>query len=184
MSKKLILGFISIFIVTLFLLHIQNYFSNSKEIYKKKLESETQKFQNFPSFKYKRFGSKWINKSVDENISTNDIKTLKIVTFNVMKSLYFFKERINQIIKHLAKDADVICLQEVTPTLVEYLQTLFVVQNKFEMSHIQGDSLDPFGLVIMSKIPIEKLTILKFPTKMNRNALIGHFKMNNEKVFY
>jgi tyrosyl-DNA phosphodiesterase 2 len=179
MSKKLVVGFILIFVTTLFLLHIQNYFSNSKEIYEKSSKTTV---QNFTSFKYKRFGSKWINKLVDENVSTN-LKKLNIVTYNVMKSLYFFKERINQIIKHLAKDADVICLQEVTPTLVEYLQTLYVVQNKFEMSHIQGDSLDPFGVVVLSKIPIEKLTILKFPTKMNRNCLISHFKINNEKVF-
>ena len=92
--------------------------------------------------------------------------------------------RFNYEIIKLSKDADIICLQEVTPEMIRYLQTFFKIQNKYELSDINGDTVKPYGVVILSKIPIQKFSLLKLTSNMNRKCLIAHLNINDEEVFF
>eukprot|EP01080_Neovahlkampfia_damariscottae_P006163 gene6163-10170_t len=139
--------------------------------------SESENPKIFGAFKYDKVNSSWKQKTIEKSTTTK-INKLTIISFNIWSSQYFKKERINQVFK-LSKDADIICLQDVTKEMVQYLQTFYKIQNKYELSDINGDTINTHGVFILSKIPIQKFSLLK---TMNQKSLIAHLNINDEEI--
>eukprot|EP01080_Neovahlkampfia_damariscottae_P000023 gene23-4274_t len=113
--------------------------------------------------------------------TTMELKKISIVSYNVWFSDHMKTERFSELLK-ISKDSDVICLQEVTPKNISYLKELDWIQEGYEVSDISGSSVIPYGVVILSKIPLEKFSMKILKTNMCRMNLNAHISINDENV--
>lgn len=56
------------------------------------------------------------------------------------------------------------------------------VKKEYQLSDVTGKTVIPYGVLILSRIPIHKLTMVSLPTQMYRSALIAEFIINNEII--
>jgi hypothetical protein len=113
------------------------------------------------------------------------LQKLKIITFNILfdiydKDLIFSDERYNEILKYLSNsNAHVIGnfilkkiqgLVEVTEKFLSLLLKEKWLREKYLITEIQNISINPYGQVILSKIPL-------------RNTKLFHFSNNKRSLF-
>jgi len=113
----------------------------------------------------------WIqikNRKVENSIGRLD--SFKIVSYNIwFGSHNFFNRRIAILELLKNKDADVVCLQEVTS---HFYNTLMEDQFIRENYYLSDSHFNSYNVVILSKFPM-KFYILNLPSNMNRNLVIG-----------
>jgi len=100
-------------------------------------------------------------------------KELTVLSYNVWFGNYFTAQRmaaIGRIVEQ--KSPDVVCLQEVTPTI----NLLLLAQSwthAYYVSDPEGKELVGYGVMILSKYRFHELMLRQFPTKLGRKALLG-----------
>lgn len=93
--------------------------------------------------------NKWEEAKQGEEV--NDIKSLKIVTWNILFDLYnpediHTDKRIPQIFQVLKEvDADIICLEEITTSLLKKILSLDWVRKFYIASDVDGCTLRPYS---------------------------------------
>jgi len=55
------------------------------------------------------------------------------------------------------------------------------VQEAYYLSDDDGSFVNPYGVCIMSRIPVKQFTVWSLPTLMGRNCLVAEFEFNNQK---
>lgn len=129
-----------------------------------------------PAFKFcERQWRKVTERDLGATMSSN-LDLLKIITWNVWFDKFQFNRRfeeISRILKDLS--ADVICIQEATPAFVKLLiQEPWIRRDGYFISDITGDSVDPYGNLMLTKLPVMEFKMYQFPTsKMQRNVLVA-----------
>ena len=103
---------------------------------------------------------------------------MKIFSLNVWFNDYLKNERSQILAKYLLeKDYDIICLQEVTASMLSYVYK--IIHEKYPNIHLDLED-DFYGVCIISKYEIKNREILKFKnSRMKRCLLIG--EINNIK---
>lgn len=95
--------------------------------------------------------------------------SIKILSYNVWFAPYKQIERINALIGQiLTLDPDVICLQEVTPSIRKMIRTDDRVNAKYAWL---DDDFGAYGVVIMTKLKSIGQVKVELTTQMNRNFL-------------
>ena len=104
---------------------------------------------------------------------------MKIFSLNVWFNDYLKNERSQILAKYLLeKDYDIICLQEVTASMLSYVYK--IIHEKYPNIHLDLED-DFYGVCIISKYEIKNREILKFKnSRMKRCLLIG--EINNIKL--
>uniref|UniRef100_A0A7S4GJQ2 C2H2-type domain-containing protein n=1 Tax=Eutreptiella gymnastica TaxID=73025 RepID=A0A7S4GJQ2_9EUGL len=103
---------------------------------------------------------------------------VSVVTFNVLFDFYYQEEifsaqRYSAVMDSLRDtNADVIGLQEVTPQFVEMLMTQPWVQRSYFVSEVSSVVVQPFGQVILSRIPLTSVQL--YHMNKVKTALFGH----------
>lgn len=132
--------------------------------------------------KPKKFNPKkkaW-TKEVDE---APDIRLTKLtfVTYNIWFSKYYRKQRHEALLNIIKKcDADVIGLQEVTSSFLKMILKQDWVKNSYYVSDTTGVTVDPYGVILLSKIPIRKLFFYELPSLMSRKLLFAELGINGK----
>lgn len=117
---------------------------------------------------------------MNENQSIN---SLKVLTFNVWFDEVYFEERSRALVDLLKeKDPDIICLQEMTPRLLNYLKERKWIRNNFYLSDCDSKTVNPYGVVILSRIAPSVFSIHRLPTKMARKFLVCECEIRGEKL--
>ena len=103
---------------------------------------------------------------------------MKIFSLNVWFNDYLKKERSQILAQYLLeKDYDIICLQEVTASMLSYVYK--IIHEKYPNIHLDLED-DFYGVCMISKNEIKNREILKFKnSRMKRCLLIG--EINNIK---
>lgn len=134
----------------------------------------------FSSLKCKRFDATeqlWKESGTSfPSISKTDVK---LVTYNVWFSSKNWLNRaivLFRIVKD--QDPDVICFQEVTSDFLKVLLREDWVRNLYFISDALGSTVVPYGVVILSKIPMKHLTIHTLPTNMGRRFLMCELEVS------
>lgn len=115
------------------------------------------------------------------NLRNTQVNQLRFVTFNVWFDDYYRQERAKvllKIIKNCA--ADVIGLQEVTPKFLQLVLEQKWVRDKYYISDATGETVVPFGIILLSKIPINQLSLSELPSSMYRKFLVANLCINEE----
>jgi poly(A) polymerase Pap1/uncharacterized protein (UPF0248 family)/2'-5' RNA ligase/endonuclease/exonuclease/phosphatase family metal-dependent hydrolase len=170
---------------------IVHHVDNDNEIRERKKLAKKQ-FSRLPTYKFNN--NKWshiIDVDVDQkklaatNVNANQ---LTVVSYNVLFDIYdqekiYTKERIPKIFEELKNtNADIIGLEEMTPTFVRALLSQdWVRQHYYVSDNGSCDSLsEKYGQVLLSKFPFD---VYFYVYSAQKRAVIAEFLINKRKVF-
>jgi tyrosyl-DNA phosphodiesterase 2 len=108
-----------------------------------------------------------------------DINRLSVATLNVWFAQEYFDARCRAILDLLATyQPDVITLQEVTPAFLKQLLNTPWIQAEYRLSDIYGDSIDPYGVLILSRLPVLDFQLFVLPSAMDRNLVTARVSLH------
>lgn len=127
--------------------------------------------------------------TVEDNSRVLRTGRLRLLTYNVWFSPHRQRERAGALFKILeAADADIICLQEVTPKFLHWLRDQNWVRNGFLLSDstcttLRGSHL-VYGVVMLIKrdLYVSSLHLHALPTTMNRAALVATLLLDGHEL--
>ena len=109
------------------------------------------------------------------------ISELTVVTFNVWFDQYYQQERCQALLRVIRDcNADIICLQEITFSFLKQLLQLEWVQANYYVSDCTGNTIQPYGVLLLSRMPIALLRWHDLPSMMARRLLVAELKINNQ----
>jgi tyrosyl-DNA phosphodiesterase 2 len=116
--------------------------------------------------------------------STNlNISELTMVTFNVWFEDYYALERCEALLQIVKEcDADIICLQEIKLRYLNYILDQPWVQADYYVSDYIGNTIHPYGVFLLSRLPIACLHFHYLPSVMGRKLLVATFELNHQKM--
>jgi tyrosyl-DNA phosphodiesterase 2 len=94
---------------------------------------------------------------------------LSVLTWNVWFGGYRFDQRRTALISTLAPD--VTLLQEVTPELLHAIVREPWVRDAYQVSDATARTLGDYGVLVLSRLAIERIWFLELPTTMGRELL-------------
>eukprot|EP01060_Flectonema_neradi_P009396 TRINITY_DN166_c0_g1_i2.p1 TRINITY_DN166_c0_g1~~TRINITY_DN166_c0_g1_i2.p1 ORF type:complete len:393 (+),score=63.08 TRINITY_DN166_c0_g1_i2:67-1245(+) len=146
------------------------------------------------AFKYDDSTATWVVDKWDDANEKLHFKNIRIVGYNVLTDTFFKKadsmfphklghaDRRKAAIDLLEKeDADIIGLNEVSPTFLKQLLESKWVQKSYLTTRVEQFDR-PFGNVLLSKIPIKSVHTIRLATKIKRQPDFVEFVMNGKKV--
>jgi len=118
-------------------------------------------------------------------IEAADISDFTVATLNVWFADYYFEERCHAILALLESlQPDVITLQEVTPAFLKEVQHTPWVQASYTLSDLYGDSIDPYGLLILSRLAIHDWEFFPLPSAMGRSLVTVRTELNRTSTMF
>jgi tyrosyl-DNA phosphodiesterase 2 len=106
------------------------------------------------------------------NTAPSAVDYLTVVTFNVWFADDYFDARCAATLTLLAThQPDIIALQEVTPAFLKQVLNTSWIQAEYRISDIYGDSVDPYGVLILSRLPILEWSFVPLPSAMGRHLV-------------
>jgi tyrosyl-DNA phosphodiesterase 2 len=134
--------------------------------------------------KYVSSIQQWQSLSTTERESAN-IDHFTIATLNVWFADYYFEQRCRATLALLESlQPDVITLQEVTPAFLTEVQRTPWIQASYSLSDIYGDSVDPYGVIILSKLPIHDWEFFPLPGAMGRSLVTARAELNQTSIMF
>lgn len=99
---------------------------------------------------------------------------LSLVTFNIWFSDYHAEERYLAIADLLSREMpDVIVFQEVTPQALDVFLAQPWIRVRYRRAAVVGDAVGNYGMLILSRLPITRVTYTRLPTQLDRGYLIA-----------
>jgi endonuclease/exonuclease/phosphatase family metal-dependent hydrolase len=99
---------------------------------------------------------------------------LTLVTWNTWFARDSFEPRFRALLAEIrAHDPDVVCLQEVVAESLGMLLNEPWVQDAYSISDATGETVDPYGVVILSRLPVQRLSLYDLPSYMGRRLLVA-----------
>ena len=127
---------------------------------------------------------KWQPLSTAE-VETADINHFTVATLNVWFADYYFEQRCRATLALLESfQPDVITLQEVTPAFLKEVQHTSWVQVSYSLSDLYGDSVNPYGVLILSRLPIRDWEFFPLPSAMGRSLVTARAELNRMSTMF
>jgi len=115
----------------------------------------------------------------------DDCTTDKItfVTYNIWFARYYRQERC-QALLNIIRDchADAIALQEVTPETLKIILAQEWIRDSYYVSDATGKTISPYGVLLLSRLPIRQLFLHQLISFMSRQALVADISINNQII--
>jgi tyrosyl-DNA phosphodiesterase 2 len=108
---------------------------------------------------------------------------LTLTTFNIWFDAYFAQQRHLAIAKLLSRNMpDVMVFQEVTPAaLAAFLAQPWIRENYLRAA-VTGPDLGNYGMLMLSRIPINRVTYTRLPTRLARGFLCAELTVNDHPL--
>jgi tyrosyl-DNA phosphodiesterase 2 len=121
----------------------------------------------------------------NHEVEMPDIEHLTVATLNVWFADDYFDQRCSATLALLQSyQPDVITLQEVTPAFLTQLLDTPWVQADYRLSDIYGDSVDPYGVLILSRLPIRAWQFFVLPSVMGRHLVTALAALNRTTTLF
>lgn len=99
---------------------------------------------------------------------------LRLVTYNIWFGEFRWRERFGALMDLLrACRPDVVALQEVTPRHLEDISAAPWVRRDYRLSDAVGGTLEPHGVLILSRLPLRALALCDLPSDKARKLLVA-----------
>ena len=97
---------------------------------------------------------------------------LTVTTFNIWFNPYFADERYRAIVDLLSRDMpDVMVFQEVTPVALAVFDAQPWIREHYFRSAIVGTELGNYGMLLLSRLPVTRVTYYPLPSRLARGFL-------------
>jgi tyrosyl-DNA phosphodiesterase 2 len=108
-----------------------------------------------------------------------DQDALTIATFNIWFGEHFARERYHAIASILETHRpDFIALQEVTPDALTLFLDQQWIQQEYRSIDIDGTTVYNYGVLILSRLPLNTITLTPLPSFMGRRLLVVETEVN------
>jgi tyrosyl-DNA phosphodiesterase 2 len=115
---------------------------------------------------------------------TGTVSTLKIITQNIWFDRYEQHTRYTELLKQLNEaDADVICLQEVIKPFLQLVTESDWIRERYFISDVTGYTLERYGVMILTRLPVDHFCFTRLPTQMGRSLIHALFELGDGKRF-
>ena len=111
------------------------------------------------------------------------LPALTLVTYNVWFSNRYRSARFAALL-HIVRNcnADIIALQEITADHLEVLLAEEWIRESYYLSDIKGTTIKPYGVLLLSRLPMTDLIIHELPSIMYRKLVVGEFFINGQII--
>lgn len=104
---------------------------------------------------------------------------LTVTTFNIWFDAYFAEERFQAIADLLSRNKpDIMVFQEVTPAALGVFLGQSWIRADYLSAAIVGHGVGNYGMLMLSRIPINRVSYVRLPTRMKRGYLTAEFTIN------
>jgi tyrosyl-DNA phosphodiesterase 2 len=111
-------------------------------------------------------------------------QTIRCATFNIWFDRYQRQQRHAALFELVRqREPDVIAFQEITPASLDQLLSLPWVRESYSCSDIATDTFESYGVVVLSRLPIAKLSLIEFQSLMDRKLVLAELLINDESLF-
>jgi tyrosyl-DNA phosphodiesterase 2 len=108
---------------------------------------------------------------------------LTLATFNIWFNSYFAVERYRAIVELLTRDMpDVMVFQEVTPDALAVFLAHPMIRDNYQRSAVTGAGFGNYGMLMLARIPMSRVTYTRLPTRLARGYLAAEFTVNGSPV--
>lgn len=108
---------------------------------------------------------------------------LILVTFNIWFGEFRWRERLAAVLDIIRTcRADVIALQEVMPRHLEPILSADWVRDEFSVSDIDGETLQPHGVLTLSRLPVRGFGLCALPSAKARKLLIAEIGLGERAL--
>ena len=108
---------------------------------------------------------------------------ITVATFNIWFDPYHARARHEAILGLLeARRPDVIALQEVTSDSLALVMSTPWIRARYQPSDVDGRTLDRYGVVLLSRLPARRMTLLPLPSGMGRKLLVFELEVDGLTV--
>lgn len=112
------------------------------------------------------------------------LTSLRVATMNVWFGQFYFEERCRATLALLESyRPDLIALQEVTPAFLDRALAAPWIREGYTLSDISGRSVDPYGVLILSRLPILGWELVPLPGNMGRDLVIARASLQPPLTF-
>jgi tyrosyl-DNA phosphodiesterase 2 len=108
-----------------------------------------------------------------------DRDELTVTTFNIWFNSYFAEERYRAIAELLSRDLpDVMVFQEVTTSALAVFLAQPWIRKHYLRAAVAGDGAGNYGMLMLSRVPVTRVTYTRLPTRLARGFLRAEFTIN------
>ncbi len=125
--------------------------------------------------------NRWIDVDAAGDVARDQ---LTVTTFNIWFNPYFADERYRAIVDLLSRDMpDVMVFQEVTPVALAVFDAQPWIRDHYSRSAVVGTELGNYGMLLLSRLPVTRVTYNPLPTRLARGFLLAEFVINGSPLF-
>jgi tyrosyl-DNA phosphodiesterase 2 len=124
------------------------------------------------------------NRWTDARVTgTVDRDELSLATFNIWFDEYFANDRYSAIAELLSRDMpDVMVFQEVTPAALDVFLAQPWIRENYLRAAVAGAAVGNYGMLMLSRLPIDRATYTRLPTRLARGFLAAEFTIGGSTV--
>jgi tyrosyl-DNA phosphodiesterase 2 len=112
-----------------------------------------------------------------------DCDELTLTTFNIWFNPYFAEQRHLAIAELLSRNRpDVMVFQEVTPAALDVFLAQPWIRAQYRRAAVTGGRHGNYGMLMLSRLPINRVTHTPLPTQASRGFLTGEFTVNGRPL--
>jgi tyrosyl-DNA phosphodiesterase 2 len=108
---------------------------------------------------------------------------LSLTTYNIWFDEYYAAQRHQAITDLLARNPpDVMVFQEVTPEALAIFDAQPWIRVRYQRAAVAGAGVGNYGLLVLSRIPIDRATYTRLPTELDRGFLRVELAVNGHPL--
>lgn len=112
-----------------------------------------------------------------------DRDELTVSTYNVWFDSYFADERYRAIAELLSRASpDVMVFQEITSDALAVFRAQPWIRESYYCASIVGAELGNYGMLMLSRLPVTRVTYTPLPTQLARGFLLAEFTINGSSL--
>ncbi len=135
---------------------------------------------------YDRTANRWVAARAhadDRNNAAVERDGLTVATYNIWFNDLFAERRYQAIADLLSREMpDVMVFQEVTPTALALFLDQPWVRVRYQRAAVTGDDVGNYGMLVLSRLPVNRVTYTRLPTRLARGFLQAEFTINGRRL--
>jgi tyrosyl-DNA phosphodiesterase 2 len=136
--------------------------------------------QTLDTFRFATSRGDWMPAGFEQDVPRD---RLALLTYNVWFGEFLRQERFAALLDAVrACGPDLVALQEVTPRHLEHLLAVEWVRREFRISDITGATLQPHGVLLLSRLPLRNLGLQELPSDKDRKLLVAELGLGSRAV--
>lgn len=99
---------------------------------------------------------------------------LTLLTYNLWFDQFRWRDRLTSALAEVDEHrADIIGLEEVTPEFLELILATDWVRSDYWVSDVSGETLQPNGVLLLARHPLQRLALCQLPSEKHRKFVIA-----------